>query len=64
MNFGEHTMSISDSRSKWRSTARFNNLKLTANSLNYLLDNGIETISMFNKKLEEERVKLAKIKTE
>ncbi|HQJ89897.1 MAG TPA: relaxase/mobilization nuclease domain-containing protein [Paludibacteraceae bacterium] len=64
MNFGEHTMSISDSRSKWRSTARFNNLKLTANSLNYLLDNGIETISMFNQKLEEERVKLAKIKTE
>lgn len=62
LNSTEYYFSNRNSAPKHRSSVRFNNLRLTANTLNYLVDHGIDSYSLLDQRLKERNITLRNIK--
>ena len=62
LNSEGYNLSVRNSTPKQRSSVRFNNLRLTANTLNYLVDHGIDSYSLLDQRLKERNITLRNIK--
>lgn len=58
INSAEYYLSNRYSTPKHRSSVKFNNLRLTANTLNYLVDHGIDSYSLLDQRLREGNIAL------
>lgn len=64
LNSAEYYLSNRYSTPKYRSSVKFNNLRLTANTLNYLVDHGIDSYSLLDQRLKEGNIALRNKKDE
>ena len=64
LNSEGYKASFRDSTPKHRFSVRFNELKLTVDTLNYLVDHGIDSYSLLTRKIKEGNITLTNIKDE
>ncbi len=64
LNLEGYNLSVRNSTPKHRTSVKFDNLRFTANTLNYLVDHGIDSYSLLDQRIKEGNIALGNKKDE